>query len=101
MAGTMRGTWMPKLAKELSALEVKRLRHPGVGRNVVVPVGGVPGLLLQITPTGGRTWLLRTMVGERRREIGLGGYPEVPLADARDRARATRERIRQGVDPVE
>jgi hypothetical protein len=95
------GAVMPRLAKEMSALEVKRLRHPGQSGNAVFFVGGVPGLMLQVTPTGGRTWLLRTMVGARRREIGLGGYPEVSLADARDRARGARETIRGGVDPVE
>ncbi|MCZ4261063.1 Arm DNA-binding domain-containing protein, partial [Limimaricola sp. G21655-S1] len=57
--------------------------------------------MLQITPKGGRTWLLRMVVGNRRREIGLGGYPEVSLAQARDRAREAKESIRQGIDPVE
>jgi len=33
--------------------------------------------------------------------MGLGGYPEVPLAAARDAARAAREKIRRGVDPIE
>ena len=92
---------MPKVAKELSALEVKRLAHPGRGRNVQFAVGGVAGLVLQVTPTGARTWLLRVMVGGRRREIGLGAFPEIPLAMARDRARGTKDEIRRGIDPVE
>lgn len=92
---------MPRKAKDLTALEVARLRHPGKGRNVTHPVGNVAGLLLQCTPTGARTWLLRTMVGSRRREIGIGGYPDVPLADAVRLAREAKEKIRQGIDPVE
>lgn len=92
---------MPRVARELSALEVKRLKHPGVGRNVTFNVGGVAGLVLQITPNGGRTWLLRVQVGAKRREIGLGGFPEVTLAMARDRARDAKDKIRQGIDPVE
>jgi len=76
---------MPKRARELSAKEVRDLRHPGRGRNVVFPVGGVAGLLLQMTPTGARSWVLRTTVGARRRDIGLGGYPDVTPAQARDR----------------
>ena len=92
---------MPRQAKELSAVEVKRLEHPGKGRNATFSVGGVSGLLLQITPNGGRTWLLRVMVGEKRREIGLGGFPDVTLAQARDRAREARDAIRLGKDPVE
>ena len=92
---------MPRLARELSALDVKRLQHPGRGRNVTYAVGGVNGLLLQVTPTGGRTWLLRVVVGAKRREIGLGGYPDVTLAQARERARAAKDEIRDGIDPVE
>jgi integrase len=97
----MWGYGMPRVAKELSALEVRRLAHPGRGRNVQFPVGGVAGLVLQITPTEARTWLLRVMVGGRRREIGLGAFPEVRLAMARNRAREAKDAIRRGIDPVE
>lgn len=92
---------MPRVAKELSALDVKRLQHPGTRGNATFAVGGVSGLLMQITPNGGRTWLLRVSVGGKRREIGLGGFPDVTLAQARERARETKDQIRRGVDPVE
>ena len=71
---------MPRVSKELGALDVKRLEHPGKDYNVTFAVGGVTGLLLQITPNGGRNWLLRVLVGQKRREIGLGGYTDVTLA---------------------
>lgn len=87
---------MPKLAKELGALEISRLRTPGLHF-----VGGIPGLALQITPNGSRSWTLRAMVGTKRRDIGLGAYPAVPLADAKERARTDRDLIRDGVDPIE
>lgn len=86
---------------ELTALDVKRLQHPRRGRAVTYAVGGVNGLLLQVTPLDGRTWLLRIVVGAKRREIGLGGYPDVTLAQARERARAAKDKIRDGIDPVE
>lgn len=92
---------MPRVAKELSALDVKRLQHPGTGRKATFSVGGVSGLIMQITPNGGRTWLLRVHVGGRRREIGLGGFPDVTLAGARERAREAKDKIRNGIDPVE
>jgi integrase len=92
---------MPKVAAELGPLDVKRLAHPGDRRNVMVPVGGVAGLYLQLTPKGGRTWILRMQVGGRRRDIGLGGYPTVTLALARDKAREARDKVERGVDPVE
>lgn len=87
---------MPKIAKELSALEVGRLVKPGYHF-----VGGVPGLALQVVATGGRTWILRARVGGKRRDIGLGGYPAVTLAGAREAARDKRNKIQEGIDPVE
>lgn len=93
---------MPRRAREWGPLEVKRASHPGTPeRNVWYAVGGVAGLLLQITPGDSKSWLLRTMVGDARRSIGLGAYPEVSLAMARERAREAKEMIRAGIDPVE
>jgi integrase len=92
---------MPKVAEELTALDVKRLTHPGGKRNVLFSVGGVPGLHLQVTPIGGRSWVLRAMVGTLRRDIGLGGFPAVTLSQARDKARDARAKIETGIDPVE
>ncbi len=92
---------MPKITKELSAIQVRQLSHTGKGRNCTVAVGGVSGLLLQITPNGGRTWLLRVTVGGKRREFGLGGFPDITLAQARERAREAKDQIRRGIDPAE
>ncbi|MBK7005529.1 MAG: DUF4102 domain-containing protein [Burkholderiales bacterium] len=63
-------------------------------------VGTVAGLQLSIKPSGAKSWILRTKVGSRRTDIGLGGYPDVPLAMAHERARETLTSIRSGVDPV-
>lgn len=92
---------MPKVAEELTALDVRRLVHPGGKRNVLISVGGVPGLHMQLTPKGGRSWVLRVKVGNLRRDIGLGGFPAVTLSQARDKAREARTKIEGGVDPVE
>ena len=86
---------MPKIARELSALEVSRLKAPGL-----VSVGVVPGLSLQISPTVSRSWVLRVKVGSKRRDMGLGPYPGVTLAQAREKARQARELIDQGHDPI-
>ena len=86
---------MPKIAKELGALEVKRLATPKLH-----PVGTVPGLMLSISKTGSKSWILRTTIGTRRSDIGLGPYPAITLADAWELARQTRAEIRSGVDPV-
>ena len=87
---------MPKKASELNALAVQRLTAPGLHF-----VGGVPGLALQVLPTGSRSWVLRATIGSRRRDMGLGGFPGVTLAGAREAARKARELIRSGVDPID
>ncbi|MEZ5885245.1 MAG: Arm DNA-binding domain-containing protein, partial [Paracoccaceae bacterium] len=91
---------MPKVAKELGPLDVKRLEHAGGKGNAMVAVGGVAGLYLQLTPKGGKSWILRTTVGAKRTDIGLGGFPTVTLAQARDKAREARDKLERGIDPV-
>ncbi|MFC4671690.1 tyrosine-type recombinase/integrase [Seohaeicola nanhaiensis] len=86
---------MPKKAAELNDLQVRRLARG------VHAVGGVAGLLLQVTESGARSWLFRVRINGRRREIGLGGYPDTTLADARSEAREYRKLIRQGIDPLQ
>lgn len=85
---------MPRVAKPLSAVELKRL-PPGTHA-----VGGVPGLQMVVREAGGRHWILRVTIAGKRRELGLGSFPETSLADARDRAKADRAAIREGRDPA-
>ncbi|QIL78591.1 integrase arm-type DNA-binding domain-containing protein [Diaphorobacter sp. HDW4A] len=86
---------MSRKATELGALAVGRLREPGLHA-----VGGVSGLYLQVSAKGARSWILRAMVGKKRRDMGLGGFPDVPLAAAREKAREARAKIDQGIDPI-
>jgi integrase len=85
---------MPKLARELQAIEVARLTGDRLHM-----VGGVQGLGLQVNGAS-RAWVLRAVVGGKRRDMGLGAYPGVTLAMARKKAAEAREAIRQGIDPV-
>ena len=96
---------MPKKAKELSALSVAKIKENG--RHAV---GGVDGLHLRIV-NDSRAWVLRVVVGQRfdengkqqvhRRDIGLGSYPEVSLAEARAKAQEMKAQIRNGIDPIQ
>ena len=94
---------MPRRAAELSDLSVRKMKHPDPSKShkVTFAVGGVAGLLLQVSPTNAKSWLLRSTIAGKRREIGLGPYPEITLSAARDRAREARDLIRQGIDPLE
>ena len=46
-------------------------------------------------------WILRLTIDGRRREMGLGPWPDVSIAEARERAQAARRRVRGGIDPIE
>lgn len=81
---------MPKIAAEMTALQVGRLREPGDYR-----VGGVQGLMLRIQGNS-RVWVLKVRIGDKRPNIGLGPYPAVSLAQAREKARAKREQLASG-----
>jgi integrase len=58
------------------------------------------GLWLVVRDDGGSQWVLRVTVHGRRREMGLGGYPEVSLAQARETAERWRALAKHGRDPV-
>jgi integrase len=86
---------MPKIIEPLSPAAINGKRKPGR-----YMVGHVPGLALQVAQGGTRSWILRVVVGDVRRDIGLGAYPITQLADACKKALAVREKIAAGIDPV-
>ncbi|RME96447.1 MAG: DUF4102 domain-containing protein, partial [Alphaproteobacteria bacterium] len=59
------------------------------------------GLILLVKPSGARSWVLRFQMNGRRRDMGLGAWPEVTLAMARERATEARRAIAEGRDPLE
>jgi len=86
---------MPRIARELTILAAKKIKKQGLHA-----VGGVAGLYLQVGESGAKSWILRASVAGKRRDIGLGGFEEVELAAARDKARELRRQIKVGVDPI-
>lgn len=86
---------MGRKATPLTAIAVAKLKKPGLHF-----VGHVDGLALHVSAGGAKSWILRVMVGGRRRDIGLGPFVELPLGRAREVAAETRQKIRAGVDPV-
>jgi integrase len=56
------------------------------------------GLYLDVQKSGSRSWILRTVVRGRRKDIGLGSLSTTPLADAREEAARLRGKARRGDD---
>jgi len=92
---------MPRIAKTLTDRECANLKTTGSH-----PVGGEPGLYLEIKDTGTKRWFFRATTGKTpdgkqvRREITLGVYPAITLKEARNQARGLRLQIEDGLDPV-
>jgi integrase len=63
--------------------------------------GDGAGLWLQITKTGAKSWIFRYTVAKRQREMGLGPTHTVTLPEAREKAKACRNMLLEGIDPLE
>lgn len=77
---------------KLSARRVETLKEPGF-------YGDGDGLYLSVKPSGAKSWILRTVVHGKRRDLGVGPSDLVSLAEARDKAREWRKVAREGGDP--
>ncbi len=85
---------MPKeVHNALSAVKVTKEKQPG-------RYADGNGLYLHVSETGARWWLWRGTVHGRRRELGIGSARLIPLAEAREIARAWRRIARADGDPV-
>ncbi|WP_199170550.1 site-specific integrase [Caulobacter sp. FWC2] len=84
---------MARIYERLTAMTVRQLQ--GAGR---YPDGG--GLYLQITPSGGKSWIFRYHTAGVERQMGLGPLAFVSLAEAREKARAARLQRYNGEDPL-
>ena len=76
-------------------LSARKVETAGPGRH-----GDGRGLFLYVKACGARSWVLRYQVMGKRHDLGLGAYPEVSLAMARDRALQARRMIQEGEDPI-
>jgi len=108
--------WYSGIIALLSSAIVCHYLGQSVGPDVGLPMGKLTdrtakalgpgrhtdgdGLALVVSDTGGRKWVLRYQMAGRRRDMGLGRFPDVGLAAARAAAAAARALAAQGSDPL-
>jgi len=105
LEGRKRGV-MGRSIEQLTAIGVEKLaRQAGLHSD-----GG--NLFLRVSPTGAASWCFRYMLGSHtnagltkngkraRHEMGLGKYPEITLAKARELAADARRLKAEGKDPI-
>lgn len=94
---------MARTINKLSAVEVAKKSEPGV-------YGDGGGLYLQVAKSTSKTadkgnvtksWLFRYMLAGKARYMGLGDLQTFNLKEARERARAARQLVSDGKDPIE
>lgn len=94
MGGDLWGADVAKTTHKLTTRGIQAFNEPGR-----YPDGG--GLYLDVTDTGSKSWVYRFMLNKRSREMGLGRFPDVGLAEARKKAEEARRQRAEGIDPID
>jgi integrase len=81
---------------------IGRLSAVSVGKKTPGYYADGANLYLRVAPKGaGRGWIFRYTIGGKTRDMGLGSFPAISLAAARELAAECRKQIQQGIDPIE
>src|SRR5438046_2098890 len=96
MYGAMNG-YRAMTAERLSSAKIKAAKV-AVGYRLLADGGN---LYLKVNASGSKSWILRFKRDGRQRDMGLGSFPTIGLADARAKAAEQRKLLADDVDPVE
>jgi hypothetical protein len=83
---------MKREAKKLTDATIRSMTKPGL-------FADGDGLYIQISLSGTRSWIFRSMIAGRPGKLGIGKYPKINLAEARAKARKVRTLIDEGRNP--
>ena len=78
---------------KLTAARTRAVTKPG-------RYGDGDTLFLSVAKGGSKSWVQRITIDGRRHDIGLGGFPLISLAHARERALANRLAVANGRNPL-
>src|SRR5262249_4945875 len=85
---------MARTIGRLTSLRVERAKEPGMYADGA-------GLYLQVTSAAAKSWIYRYSLRKKAREMGLGSFPSIGLAEARTKAGECRRLCQDGMDPIE
>ncbi len=80
---------------KLNALTQMRAKNLDAGKHA-----DGQGLWLIKRSKGAGKWIVRLVIRGKRREMGLGPWPDVSITEARERAAEARKAVRDGADPI-
>src|SRR5262249_13929845 len=88
--------------RRIEVQTIGRLSAVSVGKKTSGYHADGANLYLRVAPKGaGRGWIFRYASGGKTRDMGLGSFPEISRAAARELAAECRKQIKQGIDPIE
>jgi integrase len=88
---------MPKRTVPLTDMQVRRAKPT----DKPYRLADGKGLYLQVMPSGARYWRMKYRFNEKEKLASFGVYPEITLADAREKCLAARRTLASGLDPME
>ncbi len=88
---------MPKRIMPLTDIQVSKCKSKD--KQFTLFDGG--GLFLLISPSGGKLWRFKYRFDGKEKLISFGAYPDISLAEARERRKDARNKIANGIDPNE
>jgi integrase len=86
---------MARTVKELTAMEVEKTKPDSVQKKLY----DGRGLLLIVTPSGGKWWRFNYSFAGKSKTISFGTYPDISLAEARNRREEARKLLANDIDP--
>jgi integrase len=94
------GLWIKLWVMAESSSPVK-LTATGLKRLGLGMYGDGDGLWLRVVTPERRSWLFRYQRQGKAHEMGLGSFPAVSLAEAREKVQAARKLLSNGIDPLD
>lgn len=88
---------MPKQIAPLTELQIRRAKPA----EKTYRLADGKGLYLEVMPNGSRYWRMKYRFDDKEKRAAFGVYPEVSLAQARQRCLDARKLLADGVDPTE
>jgi integrase len=82
------------MATKLDTQTIKNLKKPGRYTDALAM-----GLHLWVKDSNKKYWIYRYTIGGKQKNIGLGPYPDIGLADARIKAIEAKKKVVNGIDP--
>jgi len=86
---------MPKRITPLSEMKIRTAKP----RDAEYKIFDGGGLYLTVTPSGGKLWHFKYRFSGKEKKISFGPYPEISLADARQRREEARTNLLRHIDP--